>query len=89
MNEKSNNYLFVFHATQSNKKFIIDKVKDYNIDNVDIISDENIKLQTLIKSTFAVSKSGTISLEICNANIPSIIIYKLNFLNLLDYEIFS
>ena len=26
-------------------------------------------------------KSGTISLEICNANVPSIIIYKMNFIN--------
>ena len=34
-------------------------------------------------SIFAVSKSGTVSLEICNANIPSIIIYKMNFLNFL------
>ena len=29
------------------------------------------------------SKSGTVSLEICNAKIPSIIIYKMNFLNFL------
>ena len=86
MNAKSSDYSFVLHATQSNKKFIIDKVKDYNIDNVDIISDENIKLQTLIKSTFAVSKSGTISLQICNANIPSIIIYKLNFINFMIFK---
>ena len=32
-------------------------------------------------SFFAVSKSGTVSLEICNAKVPSIIIYKMNFLN--------
>ena len=32
---------------------------------------------------FAVAKSGTISLEICNANIPSIIIYKINMINYL------
>ena len=30
---------------------------------------------------FAVAKSGTISLEICKAKIPSIIIYKMNFVN--------
>ena len=30
---------------------------------------------------FAVSKSGTISLEVCNAQIPSIIIYKINSIN--------
>ena len=86
MNIKSSDYSFVFHATQSNKKFIINKVKDYNIDNIDIISDENIKLQILSKSTFAVSKSGTISLQICNANIPSIIIYKLNFINFMIFK---
>ena len=86
MNAKSLDYSFVFHATQSNKNFIINKVKDYKIDNIDIISDENIKFQTLIKSTFAVSKSGTISLQICNANIPSIIIYKLNFINFMIFK---
>jgi len=86
MNAKSSEYSFVFHATQSNKNFIINKVKDYNIDNIDIISDENIKLQILTKSIFAVSKSGTISLQICNANIPSIIIYKLNFINFMIFK---
>tara|TARA_B100000749_G_scaffold169325_1_gene130441 strand:- start:609 stop:953 length:345 start_codon:yes stop_codon:yes gene_type:complete len=30
---------------------------------------------------FALSKSGTISLEICNAKIPSVIIYKMNSIN--------
>ena len=86
MNAESSDYLFVFHATQSNKNFIINKIKNYNIDNIDIISDESIQLQTLIKSTFAVSKSGTISLQICNANIPSIIIYKLNFINFMIFK---
>ena len=86
MNVKSSNYSFAFHATQSNKNFIISKVKDHNINNIDIISDENIKLQTLNKSIFAVSKSGTISLQICNANIPSIIIYKLNFINFIIFK---
>ena len=32
-------------------------------------------------STFAVVKSGTVSLEICNAKVPSIIIYKMNSIN--------
>ena len=86
MNANSSDFLFVFHATHSNKISIINKVKDYNIGNIDIISDENIKLQTLTKSTFAVSKSGTISLQICNANIPSIIIYKLNFINFMIFK---
>jgi len=87
MNNKSSNYLFVFHATNESKDFITTTVKKFNITNIDIVSDENIKLQILIKSIFAVSKSGTISLQICNANIPSIIIYKLNFINFIIFKL--
>jgi lipid-A-disaccharide synthase len=83
MNKKFNNYLFVFHATEENKNLINEKLKISYLQNVDVISDENIKRQILDKSIFAVSKSGTVSLEICNAKVPSIIIYKMNFLNYL------
>jgi len=83
MNIKFDNYLFVFHATEENKNHIFEKIKDSNLQNVEVISDENIKSQILNKSTFAVSKSGTVSLEICNAKVPSLIIYKMNFLNYL------
>ncbi len=81
MNDKFNDYLFVFHATEENKSYINDNIKTLNINNIQVISDENIKSQILSSSVFAVSKSGTVSLEICNAKIPSIIIYKMNFLN--------
>ena len=49
--------------------------------NCEVISDEKIKSHVLKQSMFAVAKSGTISLEICNAKIPSIIIYKMNSIN--------
>ena len=81
MNDKYNDYLFVFHATEENKNYINDNIKSTNLDNIEIISDENIKSQILSNSVFAVSKSGTVSLEICNAKVPSIIIYKMNFFN--------
>ena len=87
MNTKTPGYLFVFHTTKENKNSIINTIRNSNIDNIDIISDESIKLQTLFKSTFAVSKSGTVSLQISNANVPSIIIYKLNFINFLIFKI--
>ena len=83
MNKKFNDYFFVFHATEENRNLIKDKIKISDLKNVEVISDENIKKQILNKSIFAVSKSGTISLEICNAKVPSIIIYKMNFLNYL------
>ncbi len=83
MNTKFDNLTFVFHATDENKNLISKKINYVNFKNVEVISDENIKKQILSKSTFAVSKSGTVSLEICNAKVPSIIIYKMNFLNFL------
>ncbi len=81
MNEKFNQYHFVFHVTEQNKKHITDELKKSNLENVEAISDENIKYQVLSNSIFAVAKSGTVSLEICNLKIPSIIIYKMNLLN--------
>ena len=83
MNKKFDNFIFIFHATNENKDLINKKINNANLTNVEVISDENIKNQILNKSIFAVSKSGTISLEICNAKVPSIIIYKMNFLNFL------
>ena len=83
MNAKFDNFTFVFHSTDENKNLISEKTNNLNLKNVEVISDENIKKQILTKSIFAVSKSGTISLEICNAKVPSIIIYKMNFLNYL------
>ena len=83
MNTNFDDYLFVFHSTEENKNLINKKIKVSNLQNVDVISDENIKQQILQKSIFAVSKSGTVSLEICNAKVPSLIIYKMNFLNYL------
>ena len=70
MNKKHKDYFFYFHATE----------------NIDVISEENIKSEVLSKSIFAVSKSGTVSLQICNANIPSIIIYKLSFINFMIFK---
>ncbi|MBD1161905.1 lipid-A-disaccharide synthase [Pelagibacterales bacterium SAG-MED15] len=83
MNTKFDNFTFVFHATDENKNLISEKINNVNLENVEVISDENIKKKILNKSIFAVSKSGTVSLEICNAKVPSIIIYKMNFLNFL------
>ena len=86
MNKNEKNYKYVIHTTDQNKVSIIDHLKTSTINNVDVISDENIKSQILSNSIFAVSKSGTVSLQICNANIPSIIIYKLSFINFMIFK---
>ena len=81
MNKKFNNYIFIFHATEKNRETIVNFLKNSSINNFQVISDDNIKSQILSNSVFAIAKSGTVSLEICNANVPSIIIYKINIIN--------
>ncbi len=81
MKEKYNDIHFIFHTTNEHRETVKNLISKEDIKNYDVISDEKVKSYILKKSTFAVAKSGTISLEICNANVPSIIIYKINFIN--------
>ena len=83
MNKKYKDFTFVFHSTLENINFITEKLEKSNLDNCDIIVDKNVKSEVLLNSIFAVSKSGTVSLEVCNAKVPSIIIYKINYVNYL------
>ena len=85
-NKNNSKYSFVFHATDDNKEFIVNNIKNIDTNNIDVVSDENIKSQILSNSIFAVSKSGTVSLQISNSNIPSIIIYKLSFINFMIFK---
>ena len=87
MNKKENIYSFVLHATDENKDSIINKINSTDLNNVDVVSDENIKSQILSNSIFAVSKSGTVSLQISSANVPSIIIYKLSYINFMIFKL--
>ena len=81
MNEKYDDILFAFHSTPEYSQLISDLIVKEGFKNCEVISDEKIKSYVLKQSMFALSKSGTISLEICNAKIPSIIIYKMNSIN--------
>ena len=89
MNVKYEDFLYVFHSTRSQRSNLDKMISKSQINNIEIISDEKIKDHILKKSIFAVSKSGTISLEICKRKIPSIIIYKMNFLNFLIVKILA
>ena len=86
MNTKHSEFYFYFHVTNENKNLIFSVIKKLNIKNIDIISEENFKSKILSNSVFAVSKSGTVSLQISNSNIPSLIIYKLNFINFMIFK---
>jgi len=83
MNEKYNDITYVFHSTIEYSQLMQSFVKESNLSNCEIVSDDKIKSHILQKSVFAVAKSGTVSLEICNAKIPSIIFYKMGFINFL------
>ena len=87
MNNKDYNYFYVFHSTDENKQLIMNYFESANLKNIDVISDENIKNQILSNSIFAVCKSGTASLQVCKENIPSIIIYKLSFINFMIFKL--
>ena len=81
MNNKEDDFNFVFHSIDKYKNYLINLLSNQNINNAEVVSDEKIKNEILKISSFAVVKSGTVSLEVCKLNIPSIIIYKMNFIN--------
>jgi len=83
MNKKYNDIFYVFHSTPEFNNLTQKKLIKEDLKNCASISDEKIKSEILKSSIFAVAKSGTVSLEICNAKIPSIIFYKMNFINFL------
>jgi len=83
MNTKYKDIFFVFHSTSEHNRLIQNLLLKEGFKNCGAISDEKIKSYVLRSSMFALSKSGTISLEICNAKIPSMIIYKTNMVNFL------
>ena len=83
MNEKYSDMTYVFHSTKEYSKFTKSLLNQSKLTNCEIVNDDKIKSHILQKSVFAVAKSGTVSLEICNAKIPSIILYKMGFINFL------
>jgi lipid-A-disaccharide synthase len=83
MEKKYNDITYVFHATKAHKDLIHSYIKNSNTINCEVVSDDKLKGHLLKKSIFAIAKSGTVSLEICNAKIPSIIVYKMNLINFL------
>ena len=87
MNEKYTDFSYVFHSTKEYSDLIQSHIKKNDLKNCQVISDNKIKNHILKKSIFAVSKSGTVSLEICNAKIPSIILYKMGLINFLIIKI--
>ena len=83
MNDKYSDMTYVFHSTKEYSQLKQSLIKESNLPNCEVISDDKIKSHILQKSIFAVTKSGTVSLEISNAKIPSIVFYKIGYINFL------
>ena len=83
MKNKYSDITYVFHSNKDQNNLIHMFIKNSNLLNCEVVSDNKIKSQILKKSIFAIVKSGTVSLEVCNAKIPSVIIYKMNYVNFL------
>jgi len=81
MNKKYKDLFFVFHSTTNHVCLVQNLIHQEKLKNCSSVSDEKIKLKILKSSLFAVTKSGTISLEICKAKVPSVIIYKMSSIN--------
>jgi len=83
MNLKYKDFTYVFHSTKTFNDLIHSYIKAKDLTNCEVISDDKIKTYILKKSIFAIAKSGTVSLEICNEKVPSIILYKMGIVNFL------
>jgi lipid-A-disaccharide synthase len=81
MNKEYKDFSYIFHSTKEYSDLVQSYIQKNDLNNCQVISDSKIKSHILKKSIFAVSKSGTVSLEICNAKIPSIILYKIGLIN--------
>ena len=88
MNKKFLDFTYYIHTSDELIELINNEVIKSNLLNIKVISEDNMKNLILSKSIFAVAKSGTISLEISNAKIPYITIYKISFINFLLIKFF-
>ena len=83
LNRSNKDITYVFHSIKEYSPSIQTYISKSKLINCEVISDDKIKSHILRKSIFAIAKSGTVSLEVCNLKIPSIILYKMNLINFL------
>jgi lipid-A-disaccharide synthase len=79
----NNNFIFHIPASENNKHLINDYMQKSKISNFIITTDENIKNFYIRDSILTISKSGTITLDICKNQCPLIVVYKTSWLNYL------
>jgi lipid-A-disaccharide synthase len=79
----NNNFIFHIPASENNKNFINNYLQKSKIDNFIITTNEKEKNFYIKDSILTISKSGTITLDICKNQCPLIVVYKTSWLNFL------
>ena len=79
----NNNFIFHIPASENNKHLINDYMRKTNISNFIITTNENEKNFYIRDSILTISKSGTVTLDICKNQCPLIVVYKTSWLNYL------
>ena len=79
----NNNFIFHIPASEYNKHLINDYMQKSKISNFIITTSENEKNFYIRDSILTISKSGTITLDICKNQCPLIVVYKTSWLNYL------
>jgi lipid-A-disaccharide synthase len=79
----NNNFIFHIPTSENNKNFINDYLQKSKIDNFIITTNEKEKNFYIKDSILTISKSGTITLDICKNQCPLIVVYKTSWLNFL------
>jgi lipid-A-disaccharide synthase len=79
----NNNFIFHFPTNDFNQSIIIQILKKNKIDNFVISTTEKDKNFYMQNSILAISKSGTITLDVCKNQCPLIVVYKTSWINYL------
>jgi lipid-A-disaccharide synthase len=79
----NNNFIFHIPTSENNKNFINDYLQKSRIENFIITTNEKEKNFYIKDSILTISKSGTITLDICKNQCPLIVVYKTTWLNYL------
>ena len=79
----NNNFIFHIPTSENNKNLIINYLQKSKIENFIITTSEKEKNFYIQNSILTISKSGTITLDICKNQCPLIVVYKTSLLNYL------
>ena len=79
----NNKYNYHFATTRETEDLVKGYLKKIKNINFYVHSDDKLKNEYIKKSLITVSKSGTITLDLCKNQVPFITIYKLSWLNYL------